>query len=802
MKRIKQFLFTASVLAEIGAFLYAILTACAFALDAPIAWLFLCFALISLYTGLASSAWRYKLPLVGKNRWLFLAISILSTVAVLPLIFNLLAYFEKPVAEEEKRESPLEVELPKDESAKAWFRRSNVIVAAVGFLTMILASFSGQLFETSGYSVEVNDFTLTKAMTMEYNATPINGKTHVIRDKELSYSVSVYRPKTATSSAPAPTIFVMPGFTRTKATMAQYAIEYSRRGAVVFVLDPGCQGGTTYAGYAYDDQGNLTYGENGNPVQVSSTVGSNGLDYLAHYVYENQTDFPYVDRTRFGAVGHSAGGGNVVSSAAEFAGTNYQESLFKSIYVSGYIKVSAANQYKTLHCNAANAYAYYDEGSFRYQSDTTAPEVINLRFINEVAGAPGSYTSVTYDYGYGSMTEGTYRVCHREKTNHAFEMYDAESIENTIRFFRESLQMDTAVSDTSLAWYGKEISNGIALVASFAFIFAISSIGLSIPFFASLKVKKEEAVGVLETEIPANPTPNEKKSAIPARFSFSGKAILWSTTVLGAIIACLDYIPLAHLSMSWFPEAASNSYTFFFPARMFNAVLLWGAINGLIGLLLFFGVILVENLIERLVAKKQNRAPQYDWSKLKPMAISLPDLGKTLLYSLLLFALYFFMVQLCVWCFHQDFRFLLISSSPINLRMFVTWLEYIPFLFIFYISNSIKVNCSFGLEGWKEWQVYLVGALANSLGLAFILLINYTAFFVTGVPYYGYWGSDQAEVWLYVNMVFALVVMMAFLPVANRIYYRQTRKVYLGALVNVMIFVMMSIAASVSYIRL
>ena len=142
---------------------------------------------------------------------------------------------------------------------------------------------------------------------------------------------------------------------------------------------------------------------------------------------------------------------------------------------------------------------------------------------------------------------------------------------------------------------------------------------------------------------------------------------------------------------------------------------------------------------------------------------------------------------------------MLVSASPLNARMTVTALEYIPIIFVFYISNSIRVNCSIGKEGWSDWKVILVGALANSIGLAFILLINYFCYFTTGSPFYGYYGNGT-EVWLYVNMVFALVVMMFILPIFNRLFYKITGNVWTGAIACCAIFIMMTISASVSYI--
>ena len=101
--------------------------------------------------------------------------------------------------------------------------------------------------------------------TDEYNRPePLNGTSYTIDDPSVSISYTLYRPKAATSTNPYPVVFVVPGFTRTKATMSQYAIELARRGAVVFTIDPGSQGGTTYGGYEADEEGNYILTEDGN----------------------------------------------------------------------------------------------------------------------------------------------------------------------------------------------------------------------------------------------------------------------------------------------------------------------------------------------------------------------------------------------------------------------------------------------------------------------------------------------------------------------------------------------------------
>lgn len=780
--------------------LWFVVTACFFALSDNLYWLFLVFALISIYDGFVLISVKEKMHSVAldKNENIKLLVCwILSIVCLPSFILCGLAYFRKTedevtvrgnVAAEEKEEvkkAPV--------GKKPFYKAKFFITMCVAFGMIIISSFTAMCFETSGFSVEVSDFTLTREMTLSYNEGKIHGKQYAIpltvtddgKEHETTYSVTMYKPDSATEEKPAPVVFVLPGFTRTKATMAQYCIELSRRGAVVFCSDPGGQGGTT----------------------ENSSTGAHGIEYLVQYVYNNSDDFKFCDKNRFGAVGHSQGGGNVVTLASDMAGASFEESIIKSVYNSGYIKTSAANKFKNFNCNAAMSYAYYDEGAYRYQSDATAFEVIGLRFINEVNGAPNTFDKIAYDYGYGDMSKGTYRIVHRENINHCFEMYDKVSIANTIDFFNETLDIGSDIGGLSQIWFGKEFSNGLALAAAFTFVLALCGVLMRIPFFATLKnanIKKAEATDGMVTvadEKPALPVGGRHKTV-------AHKVIFWSCMLLTAIIACLDYIPLANLSIEIFPTSnLASVYTFTFPARMINAILLWAAINGLIGIVIFFGTTALENLYEFIMFKVKGQTPVYDWEKFGDIKIRgngakgvALNVLKSLILAFGMFGVFYLLVQLSYWIFHQDFRFMLISAAPLNARMFVTALEYMPIIFIFYISNSIRVNCSIGREGWKEWKVLLVGALANSLGLAFILLINYVCYFVTGAPYYGNWGASNNEVWLFVNMVFGLVVMMFILPIFNRLLYKMTGNVWVGAIACCMIFVMMTISASVSYI--
>ncbi len=800
MKTKRNLMLAASIISYVFAALYMVVTALYFSVRENIYWLYLVFSLLSLYTGLYVSTLRNKVDEHGQlEKKYFISYIVFTVISVLQCpacILNLIALLYKGEDKYLLVENPAKAE-PKVKKEKKWYKKSSFILVLIGLCGVIVSSFSAMTFETSGYTVQVSDFTLDRAKTLQYNNGAENrllGNNFVIANDDVSFAVTEYRPKSASHTNLLPVVFVLPGFTRTKATMSQYAIELSRRGAVVFTIDPGSQGASTYGGWTYDADGNITG-------QVSYNDACDGLDYLVQYVYNNTDDFTYIDRDRFGAIGHSAGGGDVSKLCVDYAGSTYAESIIKAAYISGYIKSSAANRFKNIRSNLALSYAYYDEGAFRYQDSNTAYEYVALKFINDVNGADkNSYTSFTQDFDYGSFVDGTYRIIHHEMINHCFEMYDPVSIANTTNFFRRALAIDTDIDDASQTWFGKEASNGLALVFAFIFIFSLLFFVIDfIPFLRRSGERRREE----EQQIKDDYKKELKDGRLAAKKNktFLDKVLFWTPMVLTAIIACLDYIPLARLTMDWFPDAAGNIYTYYFPARMMNAVFLWAIFNGAIGLILWAGVPAIENLVRIIYSKVTGKENTADWSRFKGLKVNWRDLLVSLGLAVVLFFTFYGLLQLMYITMHQDFRFTLISASPLQPRFLMTWLIYLAGFLVFYLSNSIRVNLSIGREGWSEWKVLLVGGIANSIGLVFILVINYFVYFKTGTVYYGYYSAaDTSEMWLYVNMVFGLIPMMFLLPILNRIIYRKSGNVYLGAVLVCMIFIMMSLSASISFI--
>ncbi len=175
--------------------------------------------------------------------------------------------------------------------------------------------------------------------------------------------------------------------------------------------------------------------------------------------------------------------------------------------------------------------------------------------------------------------------------------------------------------------------------------------------------------------------------------------------------------------------------------------------------------------------------------------ISLADIFRTLALAFLLFCSFFLILFTVYYFFHVDYRFLFMGVRVFQPELLLLLLMYVPFFFIFFLSNSLRINSAMRFKGEREWKSMLLGGVGNSLGLILIVIVQYTTFFTTGTVYW-------TDGWLYVNLLFAVVPMMFVLPYFNRYFFRMTGRIYLGPMVTCLIFVMILISNTVIYLPL
>ena len=232
-----------------------------------------------------------------------------------------------------------------------------------------------------------------------------------------------------------------------------------------------------------------------------------------------------------------------------------------------------------------------------------------------------------------------------------------------------------------------------------------------------------------------------------------------------------------------FYESANRELTWFFPQRMNNSVMLWAAFNGIIGLCIFY--------ISYQLFGRHHGVKIDSWG----IRINRYELAKTVLLGLIIFISYYAILYTIYYFFHVDYRFWFMGVRVFQPEMLLVLAMYFPLFFIFFFSNSLRVNGGMRFENQSEWQSKLIAGFANSFGLMLIIIIQYVTYATSGTVF---WTTN----WLSVNLLFGIVPMMFVLPYFNRLFFQLTGRVYLGPIVTCLIFIMILSTNTVVYLPL
>ncbi len=560
----------------------------------------------------------------------------------------------------------------------------------------------------------------------------------------------LFKPNSATSKSPSPFIVVVPGFQRSRESLSNIAIELARRGFVALSIDPYAQGASSAS---------LS--------RIAATTEGYGLFAVVDYAASTE-NLNYIDRHRIGATGHSAGGNAAIRGANYFgreAIETGKPSKLDSVYVSGYVLTLTDRVLDDVRSNVGASYALYDEGAYRNELQNGdmryAPEA--LRLINSGLRFEGrSVDLVEIGKYYGDRRARTLRVMHNERLLHPFQPYNSEATANQLEYFEHVFDIASGMDSYDQVWQWKELLSMISLAAALIAVIPMGRLLLEVPMFSTLVQPVPQPL----------PRPRGR-----------GRLVFWGVFVVGALIACFTYIPMAELSQQLFVAASTRQLTWFFPQRMNNAVMLWAVLNGTVGFLLFW-------LSYRFFGSKHGVTPAMWGVKTNPA-----QLLRTLFLAVVLFVCYFLFLFAVYYFFHVDYRFLFMGVRVFQPALLPLLFMYAPFFFIFFLSNSLRVNAGMRFEGQPEWRSMLLSGVANSLGLLLIVVVQYTTFAATGMVYW-------TDGWLYVNLLFAVVPMMFVLPYFNRYFFRMTGSIYLGPMITCLIFVMILITNTVIYLPL
>ena len=579
----------------------------------------------------------------------------------------------------------------------------------------------------------------------------VNVKSHTLYSSNNQYVVyDLYKPSSASKENRAPFIVVVPGFQRSKEALSNIAIELSRRGNVVALIDPYAQGMSSSS---------LS--------RRAATTEGYGMFALIDTVSKGNL-YDFVDTDKMASTGHSMGGNAAIRGANYFGREAIREnkkSKLHSVYVSGYVLTLTEKVLEDVRSNVGVSYALYDEGAFRNELQgwdagnmKIAPEA--LRTVNSILDENQKLDVIELEKFYGEIDKNTARVIYNERLLHPFQPYNNIATANQLIYFDKVFNSDVKLDPYDQIWQWKELFTLLSMITSLIMLIPLTRFLLKLNFFSEL-VK----------EVP-KPLPVQNRK---------GKVIFWSIFIIGATVACLTFIPMVDIAKIIFQKASNRELTWFFPQRMNNSVMLWATFNGVFGAILFFGS---YHLFGREAGINKD-----SWG----IKITNIEIVKTFLLGLLVFLIYYGTLNVIHFIFHVDYRFWFMGVRIFQPQMLLVLAMYFPFFFVFFLSNSLRVNGAMRFENQPEWISRLVAGLANSSGLIMIIVIQYFVFLYTGSVF---WTTN----WLSVNLLFGIVPMMFFLPYFNRVFFEMTGRIYLGPVITCLIFIMILSTNTVVYL--
>ena len=582
-------------------------------------------------------------------------------------------------------------------------------------------------------------------------------------------SGNLFRPKAASAENKVPLVITSHGYLNNNQMQDITAIELSRRGIAVIAMDAYFHGDSSPSNYGYND---------------TTIVEGMGMIPLVEFAY---TSLDYVDNTKIGVTGHSMGGSNTWNTA-RYYGRLYNEAIaaardpssdggaditaadavnkVAAAFPVSQIRASTEESMQEIQCNFGSNFGFFDEGAYRCVNGNgdlhNAPEAMYI--INSVLPEGQKLDSVV-EIGkmYGDPSNGTLRVVYNPKEIHPWQHFSVQSSRHMTDFFTAAFQMENPIPSANQLWLMKELFNLLGLIAAFMLIVPLATLLLKVPAFASLK-----------TPVPAK---------LPALSDRKSKLFFWGSWILSWVISWLSFIPIGKLDQYIFPATTNREVSSWFPQPTTNFILLWAVFNGLVGLLLFW--------LTYRVRGRNNGVSSEMWG----IKTSLREFLKTLALAVCIFIGFYATVMFSDYFFHTDFRIWTLDIRAFTADKLYVALQYWPLFFIFYAANSIAVNSANRVEGQKEWFNLLICGLGNSLGVIILNVIQYGTVFMTGVPH---WQAD----WLRPLVIVPLIVQLFVAAYISRYLFKATGKVWLGAMVNTMIIVMMGVANTATFLPL
>lgn len=651
-----------------------------------------------------------------------------------------------------------------------YFRKHKIalIILGAALALILLSSFCASMIQSDAFRVSVTDL----------RDESFNGKvkTNFGEGPEVSVRGTVasgilFVPKDASATHKLPAVVLTHGYLNNRELQLQNAIELARRGFVVLTIDRG------------------GHGNNEISSATSAMMNTSGMYEAVKYLALQD----YVDLTKIGISGHSMGGYTTMSTLMSDI---YNEENHKSGTGLGLVSAGLMQGWSTFvmagpGVSVGMLKAMDDEFFFtstladgtpsisrQFLQSKAAAKFVGVTGYGETADAidiknggiyiGGSLVSVAG----GQAASGAFRVVYEADEIHPLNHFSVESAGYVTNFFYTAFGTPNGheyIAEGRQTWVVKELFSTLGLVGFFGLVLPLVDLLLSVPFFAGLK-KKEVAEGEVGEELP-------ELKGIRKHVSF------W---VCAVIITLFSGFSIQWVSSGWLSgfQTLLFSQNTYFPQDTTGTVATWAVVCGLFSLL----VIGINCLVNYII----NRVKGIEGADEHPLRTARIEGGfgsfiKTLLLAAVVITTMYVVVFINWAIWKVDFRFWTLDVKVFEVEvMLPTMLRYALVFFVFYFINSI-LNQTYSFKNLPEWATIAINAVFNVFGIVLAMAIQYGTFRSTGVL----WQGDMALTYI---VLFPIVPVLIIATILSRRLYKRTGNAWLGALINTLLFTIITVA--------
>ena len=641
-------------------------------------------------------------------------------------------------------------------------RRRTLVFFAIALALCIIGSFGASMVQSSFGDVSVKNYNnqalAEVAQAIEENNAAGNKSIAATftssTSEKMTYKVLV--PENATEATPAPAVVVMHGGLSNKDTTAPVYIELARRGYVVVAFDAMGHGKT----------------DKGVDALTHNTMGMEAMVELA-------MSMPFVDETMVGVTGHSWGnnGSAAVINAINLGTDNPKINAW--LCAQGTLGIYDLQPGAIEGVTFGLSVGKFDEidatyiGSYTFPSSPIATGWIKEVYpgFEETAVPLGVWfdTDGAHELAEGEKFEGVGgRVLYQPENTHPGALFSRTATKVNIDFFYGAFGVPSGasfVSADSQIWGWYIACLVVGLVGWFMLALAVFDLLLFTPMFKRLRASKTALVIDDREKLPS--VKNWKES-LPLLCMFVFLTVFSYLTMVPCTAAGSKLIP----SSNFFPNAAHTS----------GALGYWSFITAIVSLLAIYIVSQVKVLLNR-------RNKEYCWKNpLDPAKLSVGEVVQSALMAFTVFCA----VHAVLWCIdavlNVDFVIATVDFTTFRPVKIFVMLRYMLLCAPFYIVNAILcANTRF--KDLPEWASTAIVCIGNVLGLGLLLFREYSTLFATGSLLTGEACSTFTVVW-------AMLIPLELAPIIARYTYRRTGNIWVGALLNSFIFIMMQVGTA------